>query len=65
MAPVNEREEMKEVGSSTHFDGQVTSFDVVTEEEVADIGGVTADLEQSHEIILRCGKLAFRESTKG
>ena len=63
MTPVNEREEIKEVGSSTHFDAEVASVDVVSEEEEAGNGGMTADLEQLHEIILRHGKLAATEST--
>jgi hypothetical protein len=62
---VNEREEMREVGSSTHFDAEVTGADVVSEEEVASSGGKTADLEQFQEIILQYGKLAATESTNG
>jgi len=52
MTPVNEQEEMKEVGSRTHFNAEVALVDVVSEEEVAGSGGMTTDLEQSHEIIL-------------
>ena len=55
MTLVNEHEETKEVGNSTHFDAEVASVDVVTEEEVAGNGGMTTDLEQCHEIILRYG----------
>ena len=54
--PVNEREGMKEVGSSTHFNAEVASADVISEEEVASNGGMATDLEQFHEIILRYGK---------
>jgi len=56
MTPVNEREDMKEVGSSsTHFDAEIASANVVSEEEVAGKGGMTTDHEQFHEIILRYG----------
>jgi len=55
MTPANEWKEMKEVGGSTHFDAEVAFVDVVSEEEVASDGGMTADLEQCHEIILRYG----------
>ena len=65
MSPVNEREGTKELESSTHFDAEVASVDVVSEEEVASNGGRTTDLEQLHEIILRYGKLATTESTNG
>ena len=51
------------MGSSTHFDAEVASVGVVSEEEVAGNGGMTTDLEQFHEIILRYGKLAATEST--
>ena len=56
---------MKEVGSNTHFDAEVATIDVVSEEEVSSSGGMTTDLEQGHEIILRYGKLAATESTNG
>jgi len=65
MTTVNERGERKEVGSRTHFDAEVASVDVVSEEEVAGHGGMTTNLEQSHEIILRYGKLATMESANG
>ena len=55
MAPVNECEEMKEVGGRTHFDAEVASVDVVSEEEVAGNGRMAPNLEQCHEIILRHG----------
>jgi len=55
MTPASERKGMKEVGTGTHFDAEVTSADVISEEEVAGCGGMTADLEQAHEIILRYG----------
>ena len=64
MTPINEREKMKQVGSSTHFDAEVASVDVAPEEKVAGIEGMAAvELEQCHEIILRDGKLASMEST--
>jgi len=56
---------MREVGSSTHFDVEVASANVVSEEEVGGNGGMTTDLEQCHEIILRYRKLAATESTNG
>ena len=49
---VNWREEMKEVGSSTHFNVEVASANVASEEEVGSNGGMTTDLERCHEIIL-------------
>ena len=48
---------MKEVGSSTHFDAEVTSVDVAPEEKVVVIGGMAVEIEQCHEIILRYRKL--------
>ena len=57
MSPTNEREDIKQVGSSsTHFDAEIASADVVSEEEVAGNGGMTTNHEQFHEIILRYGK---------
>jgi hypothetical protein len=53
------------VGRRAHFDAEVASVDVVSEEEVAGNGGMTTELEQSHEIILKYRKLAFTESTNG
>jgi hypothetical protein len=51
------------VGGSTHFDADDAFVDVISEEEVVGRGGMTTDLEQFHEIILRYGKLASMEST--
>jgi len=65
MTPANDREDMKGVGGNTHFDAGVPSVDVVSEEEVAGNGGMTTDLEQLDEVILRYGKLAAMESTNG
>jgi len=65
MTPVNEREEKKEVGSSTHFGAEVAWADVLPEEEVAGNGRMTTDLKQFYEIILRYRKLASTESTNG
>ena len=53
---------MEEVGSGTHFDVEVASANVVSEEEVAGNGGMTTDLEQCHKIILRYEKLVATES---
>ena len=65
MTPANEREDMKEAGGNTHFDAGVPSVGVVSEEEVAGNGGMTTDLKQLHQIILRYGELAATESTNG
>jgi len=46
----------------THFDTEVASVDVISEEEVGGVGWVATNLEKSHEIILRLGKLADRDS---
>ena len=55
MTPASEWKGMKVVTSGTHLDAEVTSADVISEEEVAGCGGMTTDLEQAHEIILRYG----------
>jgi len=65
MTPINEWDVMKEVGNSTHLDAKVASVDVAPEEEVAGFGGMTADLEQCHEIMLRYGKLTGTDRTNG
>ena len=49
------------MGGSTHFDADDAFVDVISEEEVVGRGGMTTDLEQFHEIILRYGKLADME----
>ena len=64
MTLVNEREDMKEVRCA-HFDAEVASVGVVSEEEVTGNGRMTTELEQSHDIILKYRKLAFMESTNG
>jgi len=55
MTPASERKGMKEVGTGTHFDAEVTPADVIFEEEVTGCRGMTTNLEQAHEIILRYG----------
>ena len=40
-----------EVGG-THFNAEMAYVYVAPEEEVAGIGGITAELEQCHEIVL-------------
>jgi hypothetical protein len=37
----------------THLDAEVASIDVVSEEEVAGLGGFASDFEELHEIKLR------------
>ena len=49
----------------THLDAEIASVDVVSEEEVACVGGFAADLEEFHEIILRHGTSAGQESKEG
>lgn len=63
MTLINKLEDMKEVGRRAHFDAEVASADVVSEEKVAGNGGMTTGLEQTYEIILKYRKLAFTEST--
>ena len=67
MTAVNEREEMTlgEVGGGTHFNAEIAYVCVAPEEEVAGIGGMAAELEQCHEIILRYGKLTGSDRTNG
>ena len=59
------REEMTvgEVGGGTHFNAEIASVYVAPKEEVAGIGGMAAELEQCHEIILRYGKLTGSDRT--
>ena len=49
------------MGGSTHFNADDASVDVISEEEVVGRRGMTTDLEQFYEIILRYGKLAGME----
>ena len=44
---------------SAYFDGKVASIDVVSEEEVASVGGMTSDFEELHEVKL--GKARKKE----
>jgi hypothetical protein len=59
MTAVNEGggDETRRGGGGTHFNAEIAYVYVAPEEEVAGIGGITAELEQCHEIILRYGKL--------
>jgi len=41
------------VGRETHLDAEVTSVDIVSEEEIAGLGGLASDFEEFHEIKLR------------
>jgi hypothetical protein len=38
---------------TAHFDGEVSAVDVISEEEVASVGGVPSNLEQLHQVELR------------
>ena len=44
--------------AQTYFDAEVTSVNIVSEEEIASPGGFTTDFEEFHEIKLRIQYLA-------
>ena len=40
----------------SYFDGKVASINVISEEEVASIGGMTSDFEELHQVELMNAK---------
>ena len=55
---------MKSDRYETHFDAEVTSVNIVSEEEIASLGGFATDFKEFHEIKLRIQYLAGLAGSK-